>query len=119
MPLNYGYRDNALCFHSAPVGRKIDILRRANRACFEVESPHEIVRHAEPCDWGVKVRSIFGYGWVEFVTDFEEKRRALDVIMAQHGKPDTNAYDPRQLSAVAVLLLEIESLAGKQLGRWD
>ena len=119
VPLNYGYRDNALYFHSAPVGRKIDALRQNSRVCFEVESPHEIVRHAEPCEWGVKVRSIVGYGRVEFVTDLEEKRRALDVIMAQHGKTDANTYDPRQLAAVAILRLDIESLAGKQLGRWD
>ncbi len=119
VPLNYGYRDNALYFHSAPVGRKIDALRRNNRVCFEVESPHEIVRHEQPCEWGVKVRSIVGYGRVDFVTDLEEKRRALDVLMAQHGKTDTNTYDPRQLAAVAVLRLEIESMAGKQLGRWD
>ncbi len=119
VPLNYGFRDDTLYFHSAPIGRKIDALARNNRVCFEVESPHEIVRHAQPCDWGVKVRSVVGYGRVEFVSDLEEKRRALDVIMAQHGKPGANAYDPRQLEAVAVLRLRIESRAGKQLGRWE
>jgi uncharacterized protein len=119
VPLNFGYDGKSLYFHSAPAGRKIDILRRDNRVCFEVESPHEIVRHAEPCEWGVKVRSVIGYGRVTFVTEPEEKRRALDVIMAQHGKTDANTYAPQQLAAVAVLRLEIESLAGKQLGRWE
>lgn len=119
VPLNFGFRDNTLYFHSAAAGRKIDALRANNRVCFEVESPHEIVRHDQSCDWGVKVRSVIGYGRVEFVTDLEEKRRALDVLMAQHGKTDTNDYDPRQVEAVTVLRLPIESLAGKQLGRWD
>ena len=119
VPLNFGFRDNVLYFHSAPAGRKIDALRRNNRVCFEVESPPEIVRHTEPCEWGVKVRSVVGYGRVEFVTDIEEKRRGLDVIMAQHGKTDPNVYDPRQLEAVTILRLQIESMAGKQLGHWD
>lgn len=87
--------------------------------CFEVESPHEIVRHAEACEWGVEVRSVVGYGRVEFVTDLEEKRSALDAIMAQHGKLDASTYDPRQLAAVAILRLRVESVTGKQLGRWD
>lgn len=119
VPLNYGFRDNTLYFHSAPAGRKVDALRSNNRVCFEVESPHEIVRHAQACDWGVRVRSVVGYGRVEFVTDLEGKQHALDVIMAQHGKTGANTYDPRQLELVTVLRLPIESMAGKQLGRWD
>jgi nitroimidazol reductase NimA-like FMN-containing flavoprotein (pyridoxamine 5'-phosphate oxidase superfamily) len=119
VPHNFGFRDNVLYFHSAPAGRKIDALHRNNRVCFEVESSHEIVRDSQPCDWGVKVRSVVGYGRVEFVDDLREKQRALDVIMAQHGKTDANVYDPRLLEAVTILRLQIESMAGKQLGRWD
>lgn len=119
VPLNYGYRDHVLYFHTAAAGRKIEALRRNNRVCFEVETPCEIVRHAEPCHWSVKVRSVVGYGRMEFVTDLDAKRRALDVLMAQHGAPDSNRFDTHELAKVTVLRLPIESLAGKQLGRWD
>ena len=119
VPVNYGYRDNALYVHSAPAGRKTDILRRNNRVCFEIESTAEIIQHREPCHWGTRARSLIGYGTVEIITDREEKIRGLDIIMAHHGKSDANAYDERQLSALVVLKLTIESIAGKQLGSWE
>ena len=39
--------------------------------------------------------------------------------MAHHGKADPNLYDERQLAAVVILRVTIESVACKQLGHWD
>jgi hypothetical protein len=118
VPVNYGFRDGALYVHSAAVGRKIDILKRNNRVCFEVESPTSIVRHDKPCRWVAKARSIVGYGRVEFVTDFEEKKRGLDAIMEHYGKPGPNEYDERQVRAIVILRIAIESVCCKQVGDW-
>ena len=118
VPLNYGYRDNTLYIHSAALGRKIDILKRNSRVCFEIEGASTIVRHAEPCHWGARARSLIGYGRVEIVTDYEEKKRGLDIIMAHYGKTDPNVYDEKQLRAVVILKIPIESIACKQLGKW-
>jgi uncharacterized protein len=119
VPVNYGYRDNALYVHSAPVGRKIDILKRNSRVCFEIEGPSAIVKHAEACQWGTRSRSVIGYGHVEFVTDEQAKKSGLDLLMAHHGKTDENVYDEKQLRAVVILRIAIESLACKQLGDWN
>jgi hypothetical protein len=118
IPVNYGYRDNVLYVHSAPAGRKMDILRRNNRVCFEIESPATIVRHPEPCHWGARARSLIGYGRIEIITDREQKRRGLDIIMAHNGGTDPNVYDEKQLDVVVILKLTIESVACKQLGKW-
>ena len=119
VPVNYGYRDGALYIHSSSVGRKIEILNRHPRVCFEIESPAAITKHAEPCRWGAKARSIVGYGTVEIFTDVEAKKRGLDIIMAHYGKTDPNTYDEQQLAAVVILRVLIESVACKQLGNWD
>lgn len=119
VPVNYGFREGALYIHSAPVGRKIEALRRHPRVCFEIESPVTITRHAEPCHWGAKARSLIGYGHVQMITDDEEKRRGLDAIMAHYGKSDANHYDPKELAAVVILRIQIESLTCKQLGHWE
>ena len=37
VPVNYGYSDGALYIHSAPEGKKIDLLGKDNRVCFEVK----------------------------------------------------------------------------------
>ncbi|HUJ42710.1 MAG TPA: pyridoxamine 5'-phosphate oxidase family protein [Opitutaceae bacterium] len=119
VPLNFGYRDNAIYVHSAAGGRKMEVLRRNRRVCFEIESPSAIVRHAEPCHWGSRSRSLIGYGGVEIITDRAQKRRGLDIIMAHYGKTDLNVYNERQLDAVVILRIPIESVACKQLGEWD
>jgi nitroimidazol reductase NimA-like FMN-containing flavoprotein (pyridoxamine 5'-phosphate oxidase superfamily) len=119
VPLNYGFRDNALYVHSAAAGRKIDILKRNSRVCFEVESDSVIVRHEEACRWGTKSRSIIGYGRVEIITDYEEKKHGLDIILAHYGRADSNAYNETQLEAIVILRVAIESITCKQLGDWD
>ena len=119
VPLNYGYRDHTLYVHSAAVGRKIDILKRNNLVCFEIESASAIIKHAEPCHWGTKSRSLIGYGRVEIITDYQQKKDGLDMIMTHYGKTDPNVYDGKQLRAVVILKISIESVACKQLGAWD
>ena len=37
VPLNYGYESGALYFHSAKEGKKIDLIRKNSRVCFEIE----------------------------------------------------------------------------------
>ncbi len=49
LPFNYGYRDRCIYIHSAPSGKKIDLLKKNGSVCFEVEQmariiPREIVR---------------------------------------------------------------------------
>jgi nitroimidazol reductase NimA-like FMN-containing flavoprotein (pyridoxamine 5'-phosphate oxidase superfamily) len=116
VPVNYGYRDKALYIHSAPAGRKIDILRKNSRVCFEVESACEITRHPDPCHWGARARSVIGYGRVEILTDDAEKRRGLDIIMAHYGKAEGNVYEEGQVRSVVILKVVIESVSCKQLG---
>ncbi len=119
IPLNYGYYNNAIYIHSAPVGKKIDILKRNNKVCFELEYCSEIVKHESACDWSTKYRSVIGFGTVEIITDFEEKKKCLDIIMAHYGKSGKNVYKDKQVDFVVILKLNIEQITGKQLGEWD
>ena len=75
VPLNYGYSDNTIYIHSASLGRKIEVLKKNNNVCFEVEAKSDIVKGPKSCDWTTKYRSIIGYGKIEIVDDFEEKKR--------------------------------------------
>jgi len=119
IPLNYGYKDNAIYVHSAPLGKKIDLLKVNNKVCFEIEYLAEIVKRELPCDWGTKYRSVIGYGTVEIITDFEEKKKGLDIIMRHYGNPDNNVYKDKEVNYIVILKLNIEEITGKQLGNWD
>lgn len=49
VPLSYGYANKTLYFHSAPEGKKIEILRTNPKLCFEIESNIEVVTDPLPC----------------------------------------------------------------------
>jgi hypothetical protein len=119
VPLNYGYKDNAIYIHSAPLGKKIELLKQNNYVCFEIEFYSEVYRKDKACDWGTKYRSVIGYGSIDFITDFEQKKAGLDIIMAHYGKKDNNVYQDKQVEFIVILKLNIEEITGKQLGNWD
>ena len=50
VPMNYGYKDNALYFHSAKQGKKIDLIAKNSSVCFEITTNHGIKNTGIPCN---------------------------------------------------------------------
>jgi len=119
VPLNYGYTMNAIYIHSASEGKKIDILKANNKVCFEIEDTTEIIKKDLSCDWATKYRSLIGYGTIEIINDEEQKKRGLDIIMAQHGKKENTVYKETQVEKIVILKLTIERVTGKQSQNWN
>ena len=115
VPVSFGYADNALYFHSAPRGRKLDILRKNPAVCCEFEVDTEIVPAADPCAWSVRYRSVIAFGRAAVVEDGEEKKRALDVIVDHYGGTP-QAYPEATLRRTAVVKVEIQRMTGKISG---
>ncbi len=118
IPFNYGYGDGALFIHSAPAGKKIDLLRKDGRVCFEVEDKMEISKGDQACDWSTRYRSVVGYGNVEILSDEVSKQHGLEVIMAQHGAPELIEFNQKNLDRMVILRLSITSMTGKQSSNW-
>ena len=115
VPVHFGYDDRCLYFHSAPEGKKIDILKRNDRICFEIDLAVELVRGKTPCEWDAKYRSLIGFGRAFLVTDPPEKRKALDAIVAHYHAAPHN-YSDEELGKVVVVRIEIEEMTGKKSG---
>jgi len=115
VPLNFGYVDNCLYFHSAPEGKKIEIIKQNSNVCFEVDVDVELVEGGKACDWTVRYRSVVGFGKAFLVDDPKEKRRALDIIVG-HYSDRSYEYGDEAINKVAVVKVEIESMTGKQSG---
>jgi len=113
VPLCFGYKDNSLYFHSAKEGRKIEILKRNNAVCFEFDVDLKIESGKDACAWGMKYRSVIGYGTATLIEDPEEKRKALDVIMAQYAN-GAFEYSEKVFGKALVIKVEIESMTGKK-----
>jgi nitroimidazol reductase NimA-like FMN-containing flavoprotein (pyridoxamine 5'-phosphate oxidase superfamily) len=113
VPLNFGYSDSTLYFHSAPEGRKIRLLRQVHKVCFEIDGEHELVRADSPCNWGMRYASIIGYGVPRFIEGAEEKRAALTIIMAQFSD-EAFTFSDQAVAATAVFSVDITSMTGKR-----
>jgi nitroimidazol reductase NimA-like FMN-containing flavoprotein (pyridoxamine 5'-phosphate oxidase superfamily) len=115
VPLCFGYEDNALYFHTAREGKKIDILKKNNRVCFEVDCDHELVTNETACKWSMKYRSVVGFGKAFVKDDLESRRKALDIVMRHYGGRPSD-YSAAIMEKMLVIKVEIESMTGKYSG---
>ena len=115
VPLCFGFKDNSLYFHSATEGKKIDLLKKNSNVCFEFDSGIEIMSGKTACDWGMKYRSVIGFGKASFVEDLEEKRKALETITVQYaGK--THKLTDSAAKETLVIKVDVDAMTGKRSG---
>ena len=113
VPLCFGFKNNTLYFHSAPKGKKIEILKKNPNVCFEFEIFTQIIKSAKACKWGMRYKSVIGFGKAGFITDDDLKRQAFDIIMNQYAD-GSFIYDDALLKSVVVINVGIQSMTGKQ-----
>ncbi|MFW5796548.1 MAG: pyridoxamine 5'-phosphate oxidase family protein [Alkalispirochaeta sp.] len=118
VPLNYGYGrwngGDALFFHSASRGRKIDRIAKDPRAAFVIETDHQLVVADEACRFTMHYSSVMGTGRFTFLRSVDEKRLGMTAIMAQYTDRSDWDLPDRALGAVTVLVLEIDEISGKR-----
>ncbi|MGD0583584.1 MAG: pyridoxamine 5'-phosphate oxidase family protein [Bacteroidales bacterium] len=115
--MNYGYttgKNNILYFHSAPEGRKIELIGKNNFVCFQIDTDHILYKGSKACAWGMKYKSIVGYGLLSIADTEAERRRALDLIMNHYGAKGMLDYDAKELARTTILRLDISEMTGKQ-----
>jgi nitroimidazol reductase NimA-like FMN-containing flavoprotein (pyridoxamine 5'-phosphate oxidase superfamily) len=93
-------------------GRKIDIIKRNNRVCFEFDILDDILTSEQACRWGAKYKSVIGSGTVEILDTVAAKRDALEWIMHQYGS-GTWDFDEKILNETLVLRVQILEINGK------
>ncbi len=118
LPFNFGFENNTVYLHSAPVGRKIDILIHKPDVCIAFSTAHELYLQSEQvaCSYGMKYKSVLVKGKVEFVEDFDEKIRILNVIMRQYTRRDDFTYSSPAVKNVAVMKVVAKSIEAKAFG---
>lgn len=113
VPMNYGYQDSALYFHSAPEGRKIDLIRANPLVCFEVDELVKMNKAANACDWGASFKSVIGTGTARLLETLAEKKAGLDIIMAHYSGRSFD-YPDENLAKTAVIQVTIHEMTGKK-----
>jgi len=114
VPVSFGYCNGRIYIHSAKKGRKLDVLRSNRLVCFELDVDVELLRIGDrPCNWTMRYRSVIGLAEAHFVTDREEKRRALSCIV-KHYSGEDYYFSDEELEGVEVIRLDIREIRGKR-----
>jgi nitroimidazol reductase NimA-like FMN-containing flavoprotein (pyridoxamine 5'-phosphate oxidase superfamily) len=115
--LNFGYSGGekpGLYFHCAPEGRKLEMMKKNSHVCFQMDTDHHLTKGDKGCDWGMKYKSIIGYGKLSVVGNEEGRKKGLDLIMDQYGGSGKYDYDPKVFSRTIILFLEITEITAKE-----
>ncbi len=114
VPMNYAYHGGAIYIHCASKGRKLDILAKNNKVCFEMEfTPGTIVENGDqPCEWGTKFRSVIGNGRAVILETNEEKTAGLNIIVGRFSDGKF-AFPEHEVLATTVIRIDIEDMTGK------
>lgn len=118
LPLNFGLSDDGdkirLYFHSALQGHKVELIKKDNRASFEMDSEHELKYIEEKGYCTCNFSSVMGKGTIKILENEDEKIDALKKLMNQYH-PDKNAYfNPAAIPRTLVYVLEVTEITGKK-----
>lgn len=117
VPLNFGKEvidgQLYLYFHCAKEGTKLDLIRKNNKASFEMDCEHNILLYVERMSCTMGYESVIGQGEIEFVEGDEEKLRALRILMNQYHSPDFQ-FNTAMVKGTTVFRLKVNNMTGKR-----
>jgi nitroimidazol reductase NimA-like FMN-containing flavoprotein (pyridoxamine 5'-phosphate oxidase superfamily) len=118
VPLNFGILSTeplTLVFHCATTGRKLDMMSRNPRVCFEADLPGELHDAGKTaCRWGMAFKSVIAYGHLEEIQYESERKAALEALMNKYSSNRDWLFDPTVMQSVIVLKLTIDEITAKQ-----
>jgi len=114
VPVSFGYERGALYFHGNLKGRKIALIKKNNRVCFEMETDVSVKEAEQPCDWGIKYLSVIGVGRAYILENDEQKSHALNLITERYTG-SILSFPKSEMDKTLIVKIDIESMTGKQL----
>lgn len=117
VPLHFGYEyaEGKLIFymHSAKEGHKLDLIRRNQNVCIELDCDTELISGGDiPCSYSSSFASLIGRGLAEIVDDEQEKVRGLYLLMKNQTSREFE-ITTQMASAVAVIKVVVCDFSAK------
>ena len=117
IPLNFGMSfENGqilLYFHSALEGYKIDLIRKDNRAAFEMDCSHQLQYFEDKGYCTFSYESVIGRGRITILED-DEKVSALKLLMSHYHNGEDVYFNPAAIPRTTVYKLTVEQITGKR-----
>lgn len=112
VPLNYGYKDGTFYIHCAKEGKKLEMLQANSKVCIEIDGHHELVVGENACQYTMRFTSVIGFGKASILSDKEEVRHGLDILMAQFSDLSFS-YNDKALERVVIIKVNMDEMTGK------
>jgi hypothetical protein len=112
VPLNFVRMDDAVYFHSAASGRKVEILRERPLVCFVVEGASEVLPGIDGGDCTTIYESVIGWGNASFIEEEAEKNKILSALNRKFGAKE-GPFPSALLARTAVVRVAIDRMTGK------
>ena len=120
VPLNFGFEHKdgvrKFYFHSAAVGRKVDLCRSLGYAGFEMETNRTVNTNEKACDFSMAYQCIIGEGEIKELTSLEEKAAGLQVMMKHYSGRGDWELPEGVLQKTCVFCLTVTEISGREHG---
>lgn len=118
VPLNFGFSENdgefKVYFHCASEGKKIELIKKNPKVCFEVHTMEKITGEGESaCVYSCAYESVIGFGCARELTSHNEKKEALIKIM-ENCTGREFVFNENQTRGVTVFEIVLSEVTGKR-----
>lgn len=117
LPMNFGYENDIIYLHSAQEGNSITILEKNPNLCITFCTDPKLVWQNEEvaCSYRMRSDSVICHGKVSFEEDFDEKVKALHIIMRQYSKREF-IYSAPSVRNVKIWKVPIQKVSAREFG---
>jgi len=117
LPMNFALDGNSVIMHSAQSGRMWETLKRNPNVCINWIIGEDLAWQDVKvgCSYRVKSKSVLVEGKVEFVDDFDEKIRCMNLIMSQYSDREFKFSKPA-IENVGIIKVAIKKISAKEFG---
>jgi len=117
LPMNFALDGDSVILHSAQSGRMWETLKRNQNVCINWIIGEELAWQDVKvgCSYRVKSKSVLVEGKVEFVDDFDEKTRCMNLLMGQYSDREFKFSKPA-IENVVIIKVAIEKISAKEFG---
>lgn len=118
LPVNFGMEPDGmtLYIHGAMEGTKYEIIARDNRTSFELDCNHGLVLEPGSGNCSMNYESVIGWGYIDELTEENDKRHALDRIMKQY-RGENFPYSVAVIPRTRILRLRVQERTAKRRGK--
>lgn len=117
LPMNFALDGDFVILHSAQSGRMWETLKKNQNVCINWTLGEDIKWQnvTVGCSYRVQSKSVLVEGKAEFIDDFNEKTRCLELLMAQYSDREFKFSKPA-VENVGIIKVAIEKISAKEFG---